>query len=162
MFQSTNPENANIVERLYIALCALPSGEIVEYETLNRVGMCVSNGKHRHLLSKARERCEKEFGCVFEPVRAIGIKRLPAHESVEVGLNAIRRVRRTAKRGVQRTRRINSNSLSDAERKRVISYSALLGAIAMLADGNKARSLAVVADSVNPIPPSDVLSMFMK
>ena len=156
----TSPENVTAIECLYEALAAVPSDGIVTYAALDEISGCETSGKHRHLLHSARERAEKELGCIFDAVRTVGIKRLPASAGADVGLSAIRRVRKAAKRGARRIGRINSNSLTEAERKRVISYDALLRTIALVADGNKARTIAAVVDPVNPIPPQSILEMF--
>src|ERR1041385_5121012 len=134
---ATNPENEIIVQKLVGALEAAPVGELVPYIVLNKlVGRDVQNGS-RYLLLKAQDRAEKNCGCIFESVRSVGIKRLSAAEAPEIGLTAIRRVRRKARRGVRRLEHINSNSMSDGDRKRAIAYRSLLGTIVLMADGNK-------------------------
>lgn len=160
MFQPTNPEYETIVQNLVHALAALPVGETLPYISANKIaGRNVQNGS-RYLLLKARDRAEKEHGCIFESIRSVGMKRLNASEAPEVGLAAIRGVRRKARRGARRLNHINSNSMSDTERKRAIAYGSLLGTIAMMADGNKARTIAAVVDPAKPIPPKDILQMF--
>jgi hypothetical protein len=160
MIGTTNPENAAIIDRLTDMLAAVPIGAAMTYSAASAtVGRDVA-GKHRYLLDAAREKAEKQLGCIFECVRTVGVKRLPASESPEVGLASIRRVRKAAKRGVKRLTRLNANSLSEPEHRRVISYRAMLGAIAMIADGNKARTVAAVVDIASPIPPAAVLEMF--
>lgn len=158
----TNPENASVIEGLYVRLTAAPIGEPVSYATLSEIAGRDVSGPARHLLDAAREKAEKELGCIFETVRTVGVKRLTSDATPEIGLTAIGRVRRAAKRGARRLLRINSNSLSDSQHKRVISYGAILGAIAMVADGNKARTVAAVADTSKPIPPRNILQMFME
>lgn len=80
MFQPTNPENAAIIEKLYQKLCELSVGDTLAYLTLSQAaGKDVSsNGKNRHLLEAAREKAEKDLGCIFETVRSVGVKRLTA------------------------------------------------------------------------------------
>lgn len=159
MFQ-TNPETAAIVDRLVTELSGISVGDTLIYQKLNKVAGSDVQDKGRYLLTRAIDRAEKQIGCIFETVRAVGIKRLNAAESPEVGLAAIRGVRRKAKRGARRLSHINSNSLDDAGRKRTIAYGSLLGVIAMMADGNKARTIAAVIDPAKPIPPKDILQMF--
>lgn len=157
---NTNPENTKIVEKLSERLSGLPVGETLAYIEANKIAGCDVQHKKRYLLIRAVDKAERDNGCIFDSVRQVGIKRLIAAEAPEVGLYAIRGVRRKARRGARRLERINSNSLSDTERKRTIAYSALLGTIAMMADGNKARTVAAVADPAKPIPPKDILAMF--
>src|SRR3972149_4686501 len=134
---ATNPENAKIIEALKTALSAIPIGGTAAYISLSKTAGLNVQFKARHLLKTAREHAEKELGCLYECARNVGIKRLNATDAPEVGLPAIRKTRRIAKRGNRRLERINVNSLSNAEQKRVIAYSSMLGAIAMLSDGNK-------------------------
>ena len=161
MFTTTNPEHALIVTDLKNALVALPIGGTLTYPQARKVAGRDVHRTSRHLLAKAREEAEKELGCIFEAVRNIGYMRMPTDASVNVGLHAVRRIRSASRRGSRRLSRLNSNSLSDANRKRSIAYQSMLNAVAMLADGNKARTLAACADPAKPIPPADVLGMFV-
>lgn len=159
MFE-TKPETAATVQKLYDKLCTLSVGATLVWPDARKVAGPDIQGRTRWLMTRAIERAEKDLGCIFESVRNVGIKRLAASESPEVGLYAIRGVRRKARRGARRLERLNSNSLSDTERKRAIAYRSLLGTLALMADGNKARTLAAVADPAKPIPPKDILQMF--
>jgi len=161
MFQSTNPENARIIERLKDSLSALSVGGSLTHAEAQRIAGCDVQHRHRYLIVKARDDAEKELGCIFEAVRGVGYMRLPADESVDIGLHTVRRIRRASRRGASRLERINSNSLSDGARKRATAYRSMLGAIAMMADGNRARTLAAVVDPAKPVPPTDVLRMFV-
>jgi hypothetical protein len=159
MFES-KPETTATIQKLYDKLCALSVGSILVWPDARRIAGAEIQHKQRWLMSRAIDRAEKDCGCIFESVRGVGVKRLHASDAPEVGLHAIRGVRRKARRGAKRLERIKSNSLSDGERKRVIAYGSLLGAIGMMADGNKARTLAAVADPAKVIPPKDILQMF--
>ncbi|MBP8234614.1 MAG: hypothetical protein KAY22_20165 [Rhizorhabdus sp.] len=162
MILTTNPENAAIVDRLTAMLAQVSIGGVLTYSTASAaVGRDIQD-RHRHLMEAARERAEKELGCLFECVRNVGIKRMPSADAPEIGLAAIRRVKNAAKRGGRRLERINTNSLSEGETRRVVAYRSMLGAIALIADGNKARTIAAVADPVTPIPPQNILEMFSK
>jgi hypothetical protein len=158
----TNPESAAAVERLEAALADMPIGSVLAYQTLNQIAGADVQRENHYLLARARDKAEISLGCIFEAVRGVGIKRLNASESPDVGLSSIRSVRRKAKKGARRLTRIDSNSLSDSERKRALAYGGLLGAIATIADGNKARTIAAVADPVSPIPPASILRMFVE
>jgi hypothetical protein len=156
----TNPEHAAIVDKLADALSALSIGGLMTYAAASALASRDVSGPYRYLLDAAREKAEKNSGCLFECVRTVGVKRLSASESPEVGLASIRRVRKAAKRGARRLDRLNANSLSEPENRRVISYKAMLGAVAMIADGNKARTVAAAVDPAKPIPPQNILEMF--
>jgi len=160
MFQATSPENAAIIGRLEGALSELPMGQTIEYGRLNTVAKCDVQSKSRWLLHCAIEHAEKSLGCAFSCVRMVGIRRLTSEETPDVGLAAIRKVRMTARRGKKRIDRANTNSLTDFDKRRIIGYGAMLGAIHMIADGRRAIAIAAVADPVKPIPPENILDMF--
>lgn len=159
MFQ-TNPEAAATVQKLYDKLTALSIGAILVWPDAKRIAGAGIQDRQRWLMTRAIDKAEKDLGCIFESVRGVGIKRLNATDATEIGLHTIRGVRRKARRGARRLERISSNSLTDADQKRSIAYRSLLGTIVLMADGNKARTLAAVADPAKPIPPKDILQMF--
>jgi len=160
MIHPTNPEHVAIIDRLAGALSALSIGAVLPYDIAAELAGRDVTGQYRYLLFAAREKAEKDLGCLFECVRRVGLKRLPASEAPEVGLASIRRVRKAARRGVKRLERLNANSLSAPEHRRVISYKAMLGAVALIADGNKARTVAAAVDPGKNIPPANILEMF--
>lgn len=159
MFES-KPENTATIQKLYDRLSALSVGGIFVWPDAKKIAGADIQDRNRWLMTRAIEKAEKDCGCIFESVRGVGIKRLHASDATEVGLHTIRGVRRKARRGARRLERISSNSLTDPDRKRSIAYQSLLGTIAMMADGHKARTLAAVADPAKPIPPKDILQMF--
>lgn len=156
----TVPENDAIVQKLFDMLCALPIGSTQTYAQMSETVDRDLQGAYRYLLNRARERAEKELGCIFECSRSLGITRLPSEMAADVGLSAVHRVRRAANRGGRRLGRIRTNSMSDTDAKKVVSYRCILGAISLMADGNKARTVAAVVDPANPIPPVGILDMF--
>jgi hypothetical protein len=160
MFPQTNPENAAIVDRLVVVLGTVPMNGTAAYTSLSATAGCDVSNKKRHLLDAARKKAETDLGCVFATVRSVGIKRLTAEDSIEIGPEAIRSVRRKSKAAAKRLDHLNSNSLPDASKKRAVAYSAMLKTIAMMADGNKARIVAAIVDPAKPIPPKDILAMF--
>lgn len=162
MFTPTNSEHTAIIEKLTEALAALPIGGTIVYSKLSEIAGRDVSDRYRYLLVKAADNAEKQLGCIFESVRGVGVKRLTASEIPDVGLAAIRKIRRGAKRGSKRLTRIGTNSLSESENRRVVASRAMLGAIATIADGRRASTLAAVADPVKPIPPENILQMFMQ
>lgn len=160
MFKPTSPENAVIIEKLSTALAAVPIGQTVSYSALRKAAPGYNNKGDNWLLGRARDSTEKQFGCAFECVRGIGIKRLTSSEVPGVGLSAIRKIRRGANRGKKRLDRVNTNSFTPSDQRRVVGMSAMLGAVSMIADGRKASAIATVADPTKPIPPKNILDMF--
>lgn len=161
MFGQTTPEHEAIIKKLAVALTALSSGDTLGYSSLMQAAPGFRARRDNWLLAKAREQVEKELGCAFETVRGVGVKRLTSAEIPDIGLAALRRIRRAAKRGKKRLGRVNSNSLTESEQRRVVGMSAMLGAVVMIADGRKAAAVATVADPVKPIPPKNILDMFV-
>lgn len=160
MFASTSPGNAAIVDRLITTLSAAPIGHVISYSDLRSVAPGWNKGRNFWLLTAAKAKVEKDLGCVFAIVRGAGIKRLEGHDIPGVGLAALGKIRRGARREKKRIDRVNINSLSDTDQKKVIGTSAMLGAIAVIADGRKAGAVADVADRAKPVPPANVLALF--
>lgn len=160
MFGQTSPENARIIARLQEHLSHVPLGAQTSYVDLNRVAGCDVASQNRWLLQRAVDLAEESMSCAFATVRGYGIKRLPSEEISNVGLVAIRKVRKAARKGKKRLDRANTNSLSDYDRRRVTGMSSMLGAIELIADGRKAIAVSAVADPVKPIPPENILDMF--
>lgn len=160
MFKQTSPERSKIIEALSRVLESIPMGGMLPYSAFIKAAPGFHNNGDAWLLRKARENVEKEQGCAFEVVRGIGVKRMTSDEIPNIGLSAIRGIRRKANLGKKRINRVNPNSLAPSEQRRVVGMSAMLGAIAMLADGRKASAIATVADPTKPIPPKNILEMF--
>ena len=158
MFKPVDPENAERIERLVSILEWLPIGAVATYDTLSQAAGIDVRGAH--VLKVARDRAEKSLGCIYEPERKIGIRRVESAAVPEVGLAAIGRIRRAAKRTNKRLGRVNVNSLAPAETQRLTGYRAMLGAIVLVADGRRAQTVGAVADPAKPIPPKNILAMF--
>lgn len=160
MFAPTAPENAAAIQRMESVLSELSIGSTLGYDKLIKIAKCDVRNGHRWLLQKAIDNCEKNLGCAFECVRTVGIRRLMSSEIPDIGLAALRRARIAARKGKRRIDRANINSMSESDRRRVIGYGAMLGAVALLADGRKASAIAAVADPAKAIPPQNILDMF--
>lgn len=160
MFKQTSPERARTIEALSSILETIPSGETLPYSFFTTKATGFKNNGDGWLLGVAREKTEKRLGCAFETVRSVGVKRLTSDQCPNIALSALRRIRRQANRGKRRVERLNPNSLSEGEQRRVVGMSAMLGAIALLADGRKASAISAVADPTKPIPPKNILEMF--
>ena len=159
MFKKVDPENARLAAHVAEILMTLPSGGVVTYDALAE--MVGTEVRGTHILQRARKKAELELGCLYEPERGVGVRRVEPHLIPEVGLAAIGRVRRAAKRASGRLGRVNVNSLSVPQAGRIIGYRAMLGAIALVADGRRALAVAAVADPNRSIPPESILEMFM-
>lgn len=160
MFKSTSPENAADIEALSRVLAETSVGETATYAKLSEA---IGNDIHAKywLLRSAKEKAEKETGGLFETVRTVGIKRLVSSDIPDVGLCAIRKTRRVAKRAVRRLEGVRANDLSTDESQRVIAYRSQLGAISMAADARKTERLVPeVTQSGAVLPVGRVLELF--
>lgn len=158
MFKATDPENARKINAIADVLRHVSVGETLRYAALRSAGY--RDERDSWLLGRAREIVEKELGCCFATVRTVGVKRLTSDEIPSVGLLTLRKIRRAANRGKKRLDRVNVNSLSQSEQRRVVGMSAMLGAVSLVSDGRKAVAIGAVADPVKPIPPKNILDMF--
>lgn len=160
MFQS-KPEIDATVERIKQVLVDLPIGKTAPYSALSdAAGFDIT--ENRFALSKARNRAEEESGGLFETVRGYGVRRLPSEHIPDVGLHAVRKVRRAAKRGVKRLSGVRVNDIPELEKHRLMAHKSQLGAIALVADGRKTVSIAAVSNGLE-LPPRDaILALFGK
>lgn len=158
--KKTSPENAADVEAMKQMLQELSSGTIQTYEAMSdSLGRDVR--ARFWLLRKAIREAEAETGALFEVVRTVGIKRLATEEAPDVGLTCIRKIRRTAKRGVDRLGTVRANDLTQDQHNRLIAHRSQLGAISLVADGRKSITLAAeAAKTGQTIPAGRVLELF--
>ena len=158
MFKS-NPENTADIETLTAKLAEVSSGATISYADLSgAIGRNVQS--HFWLLRKAIDTAERETGTLFEVVRNVGVKRLPSDEAPDVGLHCMRKIKRTAKRGVARLSAVRANDLSDTDRARMIAHKSQLGAISMVADGRKSPALIKeIGETGQTIPAGRVLEV---
>jgi hypothetical protein len=160
MFKKASPENAADVDAIAALLRELSIDATLEYTAISqRIGRNIIS--HRHLLDAARDKAEEETGSLFDVVRTVGIKRLPASATPDVGLAAIRKVRRAARRSVDRLSSVRVNDLDKDIANKVIAHRSQLGAIALVADGRKSVTIAAEAGKTGTtVPAGRVLEMF--
>ena len=144
MFTS-DPENVRIIEALAESLATLSIGKMRTYAELNRIaGRDVQLGR-RDLLMRAEKKAEIRCGCIFSAVRGMGIKRLVADETPQVGTHAISGTRRKTKKAIDRMVRVNSNSMSGDARQNTALKLAHLNVLHGLADNRKTSTFVAPA-----------------
>lgn len=155
----TLPENAADIHVLEKLLEALPIDGVLTYQQMeDAIGRPIQ--AHRFLLLRARENVEERAGALFETVRQVGMKRLQAADMPDVGLSSLRKIKRSARRGMERLSNVRANDLSETDAHRVLAYRSQLGAIALAADGRKTQTIAAeVKRESNVIPAGRVLEM---
>ncbi len=157
----TDPELAAAIEALKLRLEELPIGETASYAKLCEVaGFDVT--RRRHALNRARRRAEEDSGGLFETVRGLGVRRLPSASVPDVGLAAIRRVRRAAARGAARLGTVRANDMTETDMHRLLAHKSQLGAIALVADGRKSVSLAIEGKGKELFPRDALLALAAK
>jgi hypothetical protein len=159
----TNPEYAAAVERLAAQLVEMPVGSTLTYADLNKAAgknLDVRNG-HRFLLNRARERAEREHGCIFECARTVGIIRLPQERAPDVGRHGLQKITRGARRTEKRLIRLQGN-MSEANQRQIIAQIAAFGAIRAVAHPKRVAAVAQNVDIAKPTPGKDALRMFQK
>jgi hypothetical protein len=159
--RTASPEAEIDIAALTDALCAMSIGATLTYQDINRVlGRELS---HRHHLTAAIKRAEKQTGSIFSAVRAVGIRRLQSSDIAGFGLSVMGRIRRAASRGVKRLDNVRVNDLPPSERNKVIAHKSQLAAISLVADGRRSISVAnQVEASGGAIPTAKVLELFLR
>lgn len=160
MFKQTSPENAADIEILLGLLCACPIGTTIPYSSMN-AALGRDARERQWIIDKARQQAEERTGNLFEVVRGEGLKRLPSDEVPSVGLAHLRKIRRAAKRGVERLDAVRVNDLDEGDQRKLIAHKSQLGAISLVADGRKSQTLmGEVAGTGQVVPAGRVLEMF--
>lgn len=140
-------ENLRIIAALERALSEIPIGGTRPYKELNSIaGINVQNGR-RDLLARAQKAAEKHMNALFASVRGVGIKRLLADETPQVGSVAISSARRKTKKAISRMVGVSSNSMSADARQNTALKLAHLNILHGLADNRKTTSFAAPATS---------------
>jgi hypothetical protein len=160
MFEPTSPENAADIETLTGLFSACPIGQTVTYSAMDDA-LGRSARDRQWLINKARQQAEERTGNLFEVVRGEGMKRLPSHDVAGVGLANLRKIRRAAKRAIERLGTVRTNDLGEDEQRKLIAHKSQLGAISLVADGRKSQALVgEVAGTGQVVPAGRVLEMF--
>jgi hypothetical protein len=147
MVYYSTPENLRIVAALKLAFGEIPIGGTRPYAQFNAIAGLDVQKRRRDLLDKAKGQAEKEYGCIFECVREVGMKRLIADETAHVGSQAISSTRRKVKRAIRRTTQVSSNSMSGDARQNVALKLVHLHLLHGLADNRRTSSMFTTVNS---------------
>jgi len=153
MIHTTSPENAADVDTIKGLLLALPIGQTLSYAAMSeQLGRDVT--ERRWLLGRAIRQAEDDSGGLFATSRGEGIQRLTSNRVADAGLSTIQKIRRTARRGHVRLSGVRANDLPLTEQQRLLAHRSMLGAIASIADGRKAPTIAKEAAAVGHVVPA--------
>lgn len=162
---TASAENESAIARLEELLSMISVGGTEPYQRL-----AVASGKDilrrdRHLLQRAIKRGEKSLGCVFVSVRNVGIKRMLAEESGNIGFAALKRGRRLYGRAADRIDNIRTNDISDTALKQNIALISQLRVLAAQSNGRELRHelrAERAAQTVKPIPSDEIVNFIRR
>jgi hypothetical protein len=138
---TTKPELSADIDAAASVLELLSVGQTATYEQFSKaIGRNIL--KSMYVLNSARARVEREQKCLFEAVRGVGLKRMAAEDTVKIGSQAVRKIRRSARRSLARIDTVGHNSLSGSDATRLIAMRSQLGAIAYLAETAQTEKIA--------------------
>lgn len=136
-------------------------GDTVTYADLSEtISRDITSLSGRSALASARRVAQREKGAVFDCVRKVGLKRLDDVGIVEGSAGVTARIRRTARRGMDRLAAVQSfDQMPHAARVQHNATMSVLGAIRSLAGP---MSIKRVEDKVSaaPLPTADTLKIF--
>ena len=129
------------------AIKKMQAGDVLTYRDLTKlIGQNVQD-EVRHILTSARRICQRDYQIVTDAVPNIGIRRLTDVEITTGGLQIFQRLRRAAKRGIDRITSVTDfDALPDAEK---IRHNATISALAIVRHMAKPKSVDRIAGSVN-------------
>ncbi len=155
---TSRPELSAEISALTGLLMALSVDSVLTYQQASAaIGRNVQTSA-RFALMRAREEAEKEGGHLFATVSGKGIKKLPAGSAYTIGQESMRRIRRTAKRGVDRLSRVRGN-MSEQEQGRITAYASMLGAVSLVAGSQAERAVEKLTEGQSVIPAGRILQI---
>lgn len=142
-------------------LLKTPIGQVATYADLSEtISRDVTSATGRGALRTARRVAQREKGAVFDCVRNVGLKRLDDVGIVEGSTMTTARIRRTARRGMERLAAVqNFDGMPNAAKIQHNATMSVLGAIRSLAGP---MSIKKIEDKVAaaPLPTADTLKIF--
>lgn len=136
-------------------------GDMVTYEAMSKA---IGRDVREHALSSlrtARRGLEKEKRIVFGVEKNVGLKRLQDSEIVATAEASRKHLQRTAKRSLTRLAAVEFEKLNEDDRRRHVTYSAQMGAVAMFAAKSSTNKIeSKVNGSSRDLPIGETLKLF--
>lgn len=153
--------NATVETRLiYQELAKANIGDVIEYERLSEITSRQLETIRPNIQSAMRMAL-RNHDMVFAAVRGDGIKRLDDSEIVADGSAAIIRLRRRARRNLERQSKANFDNLSRPEQMRLSAEMSINSAVAMMTRESSVKKIEAKADPKRlGLPIRETLSMF--
>lgn len=148
---------------LYDRLSKLAVGEMVTYEELSKLlGVKSVRASAAAALNYARHMAQRDHRIVTDAVWGVGIKRLSDSEAVAASSGTFSRIRRTAKRGIDRTTAVEFDTLSNEDKIRHNAAVSGLGVLRYLSKPKEIKKLeaAVNASQTGQLPIGRTLELF--
>lgn len=163
----TNSHNKAIPElsvdskMLFDRLSKLAIDETVAYDDLTSIIKRDVRKSARGNLQTARRMALSELGIVTEAVATVGIKRLSDSEIVTTRIADIRRIHRTAQRGVKKLGCVDLSKLNQQELSDFNVKASHLGVLSQISTQHSQKKLeAVVAKTQQKLPLAATLEAF--
>lgn len=157
--QTRHPETDLLIE----ALRAVPLGGEIGYRTLSEaIGRDVT-GAARARLASARTIAQRDHGVCFFALRGTGLRRITVEELPQVGAQARRRIRSTARSGLRTISAVVgvSNGASAETMRKISADRAALGLAAEIAS-EPAQVAFEPGQSQTPMPPALAGQAFLR
>jgi hypothetical protein len=136
----------------------LKPGELITYEDISKaIGRNILDC--RGILYTAIKAILRE-GDVIQAVRGVGVKKAQTDEILSEGDRAQRRIRKTARRGIQRV--ACAKDLTRAQLQRRDFNQSMLGVFYALTERGVKRRIEARATTQGEIPPAKMLEVFKK
>jgi hypothetical protein len=135
-------------------------GDVVTYEELSKVLGRDVKAYCLGYLHTARHALLKE-SIVFDCVRKVGLRRLAAGEVVSVADSHRQKASRATRRGAEHLAYIQSDSLTDEEKKRYMVLSTQLSTMALMASSKASKKIeGIITDPSRQISTAETLKLF--
>ncbi len=138
-----SPETRMLADRI----ASLEVGETITYKELSSlVGEDVQKSAGGALRA-ARRMCQRDKQIVTDPVTNVGIIRLSDNETVASGDSVMRKIRRAARRGIDRVSAVSR--FDDLPNESKIRHNALMSGFGVVAAFMKPKSIKKIEGAVN-------------
>jgi hypothetical protein len=139
---SVSIETTLLVERIK----QMKPGDLMTYRDCTKlIGQDVQ-GEARHILQSARRICQREYQVVTDAETNIGIRRATDVEVTTGAFQIFSRLRRAARRGIDRVTSVDFDGLPDAEK---IRHNATISALRVMEVMGKPKSVDRISGAVN-------------
>ena len=159
----TIPELSIDSKMLYDRLIKAEVGAVIPYRELTEVISRDVQGPARGNMNTARHRALRHNGMVFEAVWKVGLKRLNETEVVAVGEARLGRIRRVARRGLEKLGSVQKfDALPEAAKVKHNAAVSILGAFRLMSAPDKMKKFEQeIANTQGKLALAGTLELFL-